>query len=1828
MRIYLTLILLLASHHFVVAQLPDSICGAPMDDPPGCLLDTNNIRGVTNVYTTNPIVSSFTGPGCNTIFSDAWVQFIPLCEEVNFLVKGLNCLPRLPTFGIDMTIVDENFEVVTGCYSFRIGGIANQNYFVGGLTPGKRYHLVIFTRQPGWNCQYAVFAEGLETFGLSNPGLHGVFSLGTGSRSKFWVENAGSGSTYNWTVESGLTIVSGQGTSKLVVDANSPGSYEICCDITDADGSVSTLCDTVVVSANGTVYQYEYAQYCKGSCYNWFGDCLDVDDTYYNDENGVLHVLELCKYPAPRVGIYGGPTISIPAAQVPGTITGFISRGTGNYDTRWLAGDGRPLPNGDNFSFEILISGTYCFEATDPITSCRDTACVDVRVTSPLPDPCGEAGDEPPGCAICGPVYIGDTEGYTPNLFPAGFCGSIENNQWLAFVAGSTTATVSITSWNCQNGDGVQLYMTDVNLVPVSTCFSSSGNNVPGQITANGLFPGEVYYIMIDGFAGDVCDIQINIVGGVTTGPPDEPGQIEAEFDENPCPGQVVCYEIRNVNGATNYNWRVNGDGDVVVGQGSNEVCVQWNSVGQAEVCVQPFNPCFVGEDTCIQIQIVEKGTLYLDTIFACSADFPITDNSYCVTQICIDTIPGPGTYCVLVANNVDCDSTVCYTFAPLQGAVTNLDTTICSGDCFTWYNYNICSGGAYTETISSSTGCDSVLNLSVNVIRPRALVANPPPFECTPGFTLEIDGSGSSVGQDISYSWSHGPTGSIVGPSDTSIITIENPGTYILEINQDLGAGVCTDRDTVVVMGTIETPLINCSSTINSITFTWDDVVGANDYNVEIDGVPQGLQDSTSFTITGLAPNQTVTIGVQANGILGCGTSAATLNCTAQNCPEVDVLIDTVPPICRQGNIPPFQLTYTTQGAMGGGTEEWLGPGVDINGLFDPGQANVGNNTINFIYTEGPCSFIASRRIRVSDPPDPSFDQDSIICITNTTIVSYEGDATANAQYDWDFDNGINRNNGTGDGPYELSWDAPGNYTISLMVTENNCPSGVFSKEILVEDTIQKPVLDCFGSNNAISFYWDSIPGATNYIVNVLDGASGQLAANTYNINGLMPNDSVTIELVARTASICGPKRDTLTCEAKPCPPVQLDLGTPPPTCLQPGIPDIDLNSQLQISGNTGNEIITWIGNGVDSNGIFSPSETGPGNFRVVVRAREDGCLFADTINVEVNQTPVARYFASPVLCFGDTLIVSFNGNAPSGSVYHWDFGSGTELTGNTNAGPYELVWDAPGTDSLSLWLESRGCVSDTVKSPLRIDEPLPDLSLSCTSTLDGITFDWEEVPGATNYFWNLLDTPSYATLTPDMTSLQIGNLNTEDSITITIRAVDSLSVCPPPTITLTCSTPPCPEISFIWEPIPPVCLYQDVEPIDVGANMQISGNLTVGSTTWSGAATDANGIFDPVSAGVGMHTLNIQFSEYSCMADTQVIITVNDLPLADAGQDGRISCYDTITTIGGNSNLNNPYSVVYDWTGGNVANTSMFITTAFGAGNYTLTATDTITGCISSDQVEVVQGGLPPELKASIREITCFGSNDGQIVIDTVLGGTPPFLYAFNGGPYTAQTVFANLGPGTYTMAVQDAEGCEDDLTFIINEPNELSVELVVFADEDPIPYGDSVLLQAIINYAPDLLGSVNWTPVDQFPDCDETNLANCLSFYVTPEGQTVYTIRVETLNGCSAGDQLQVNVVKNRGIYIPSAFSPTGRDGINDIFRIYGDPKIVAKVNSFLIFDRWGELVHEAYNFEPISEEHGWDGYFRGKKMNPAVFVYFAEVEYFDGQVELFKGDVTLK
>ena len=109
--------------------------------------------------------------------------------------------------------------------------------------------------------------------------------------------------------------------------------------------------------------------------------------------------------------------------------------------------------------------------------------------------------------------------------------------------------------------------------------------------------------------------------------------------------------------------------------------------------------------------------------------------------------------------------------------------------------------------------------------------------------------------------------------------------------------------------------------------------------------------------------------------------------------------------------------------------------------------------------------------------------------------------------------------------------------------------------------------------------------------------------------------------------------------------------------------------------------------------------------------------------------------------------------------------------------------------------------------------------------------------------------------------------------------------------------------------------------------------------------------------------------------------------------------------------------------------------------AGNYTLTVTDA-NGCIKTLNTAIEQ---PPQLQASIlrvEQIECNGTSAGAIEVE-VKGGVEPYQFAWNTGE-TKQNL-DNIGAGTYTVSIQDANGCSQTLTAIINEPPKLVSSLV---------------------------------------------------------------------------------------------------------------------------------------------------------------------------------------
>ena len=165
------------------------------------------------------------------------------------------------------------------------------------------------------------------------------------------------------------------------------------------------------------------------------------------------------------------------------------------------------------------------------------------------------------GDACCDAILLGeDLDGYCgntanfndiPDEIP-GYCAFLENNSWIAFIASDTTTVLDITSSNCLFSNGIQAAILETsdctNFTTVSNCWNPTSEGT-GTLTANNLTIGETYYIMVDGWGGDECDYEIDIVSGVQT-------VLVTTNDAEICLGQSTQLDVSVLGSGTyTYNW-------------------------------------------------------------------------------------------------------------------------------------------------------------------------------------------------------------------------------------------------------------------------------------------------------------------------------------------------------------------------------------------------------------------------------------------------------------------------------------------------------------------------------------------------------------------------------------------------------------------------------------------------------------------------------------------------------------------------------------------------------------------------------------------------------------------------------------------------------------------------------------------------------------------------------------------------------------------------------------------------------------------------------------------------------------------------------------------------------------------------------------------------------------------------------------------------------------------------------------------------------------------------------------------------------------------------
>ena len=263
-----------------------------------------------------------------------------------------------------------------------------------------------------------------------------------------------------------------------------------------------------------------------------------------------------------------------------------------------------------------------------------------------------------------------------------------------------------------------------------------------------------------------------------------------------------------------------------------------------------------------------------------------------------------------------------------------------------------------------------------------------------------------------------------------------------------------------------------------------------------------------------------------------------------------------------------------------------------------------------------------------------------------------------------------------------------------------------------------------------------------------------------------------------------------------------------------------------------------------------------------------------------------------------------------------------------------------------------------------------------------------------------------------------------------------------------------------------------------------------------------------------------------------------------------------------------------------------------------YTVFATDA-NGCVSPPQSTLVKLNNSPIPNFSSLEPAC----PPAMVTFTNLTDTAITYHWDFGDPssgasdtsslYSPSHMYNTGGNYTVTLIAINAYGCTDTIAIpnavqIPQGPTaDISANAAALSSADPVVFLNNASSNAVIYLV-------------YFGDGD--------SLYTTSSGP--YTHAYDSLGtfhlmliawssgGCPDTTWITITIEEPTTLFIPNAFTPNG-DGKNDLFMPLGNN---VEQMQLLIFNRWGELL-----FETTDINQGWDGTFKGAKVQEDVYVW---------------------
>jgi len=274
--------------------------------------------------------------------------------------------------------------------------------------------------------------------------------------------------------------------------------------------------------------------------------------------------------------------------------------------------------------------------------------------------------------------------------------------------------------------------------------------------------------------------------------------------------------------------------------------------------------------------------------------------------------------------------------------------------------------------------------------------------------------------------------------------------------------------------------------------------------------------------------------------------------------------------------------------------------------------------------------------------------------------------------------------------------------------------------------------------------------------------------------------------------------------------------------------------------------------------------------------------------------------------------------------------------------------------------------------------------------------------------------------------------------------------------------------------------------------------GNAPVGGD-FSGPGTAANGSFNPVAAGVGVHEIAYTFTNNNGCQQTifdQVEVVNSTISVSASASNSTVCSGQSVTLSAQSSGATN-----FVWNPGLVSGATIS-TTVNASTNFQVTATNA-EGCVASAAVPVI---------AIQNSATIAGASticEGQTTTLTASGGTS---YTWSpGGQTTASISVSPSATTTYTVTATNANGCTATATKTVTvNPSPTPT----IAGANFVCQGQATTLTASGGT------SYTWSPGGQ----------TTASISVSPSVTTTYTVTATNANGCvgTATKTVTVNAI----------------------------------------------------------------------------------------------------